>query len=65
MDNLIKGSDDRELYLNTTYVLNELAPKKYIFDTLIGMFSEILAQLESQDDLKVVATCKIVSIIIG
>jgi hypothetical protein len=67
IQNLAKGSENRELYLNTVHIINELAPKKYIFPLLVepSTFEQFLTNLISEDDLKVIATCKVISIILG
>lgn len=65
--NFEKGSENRELYLNTTQVISDISPKKGIFPLMVnlGIFERILDQLSSTDELKVVSTCKIISILIA
>lgn len=65
--NFQSGSQNIELYLNTTYIIGELSVKKYIFNMLIStdIFTSILSNLSSEDNQKVVSTCKIISIILA
>lgn len=69
IDKLSKGSDNIELYLNINYLANELySNKKNLFTTFFmhdHVYETLLANIEDQDDFKVISTLKLLSTLLG
>jgi len=65
--NLTKGSENKELYLNTNYILGELAQNPVIYDYLVeeSFIKDLLDLLNEDDTSRFVCVCKSVSTIIA
>jgi hypothetical protein len=67
LNNLEKGTDNKELYLNTNYIVNEFVSNKSLFAYFIeeSFLSKLLDLLNHDDVPRFVCVCKMVSTIIA
>lgn len=65
--NLCKGSENKELYLNTNFLIQDLIANKTLFTFFIeeGFIKGLLDLLSEDDNQRFICVCKAVSTIIA